>query len=86
MFCTIYSIFLLFNYYLIIIFTITYKWCDRVLWYKNPLKRSVKDWVVPLKYDSVMDIVLSDHKPVVAMFDAKVSRWLNRVFSIITYN
>lgn len=46
-------------------------WCDRILWYKDTL-RNQKEWVTPIIYTSCMDILISDHKPLYALFKLKV--------------
>lgn len=45
-------------------------WTDRVLW-KKSLDQN-KSMLKLLSYDNCMDMMLSDHKPVQALFDAKV--------------
>ncbi|KAI8339909.1 Endonuclease/exonuclease/phosphatase [Chlamydoabsidia padenii] len=45
-------------------------WTDRILW-KKPLDQK-KTILKLLSYDNCMEMMLSDHKPVQALFDAKV--------------
>lgn len=47
-------------------------WCDRVLWYPNPLHEQESEWVRLNWYKSSMEIKISDHKPVMALFTLKV--------------
>ncbi|KAI9207176.1 Endonuclease/exonuclease/phosphatase [Polychytrium aggregatum] len=52
-------------------------WCDRILWFRNPLHSAEYDesgdpWLRSIWYKSCMDLSLSDHKPVMALFDIKV--------------
>lgn len=44
-------------------------WCDRVLWYAE-----TSDQIVQTLYDSIDDVKVSDHKPVVAAFQLTVRR------------
>ncbi|KAI9357958.1 hypothetical protein DFJ73DRAFT_820023 [Zopfochytrium polystomum] len=50
-------------------------WCDRILWFRNPVVKAKKlkedEWLSSKKYGSCMNVLLSDHKPVYAMFVAK---------------
>ncbi len=48
-------------------------WCDRILWYKNPLKEEDPDWAQCIEYKSAGELKLSDHKPVMALMRLKVS-------------
>lgn len=57
-------------------------WCDRILYFKNPIVATAKttdgsddgyvQWLKLVWYGSCMDFLLSDHKPVLAEFEAKV--------------
>ncbi|KAJ3238941.1 hypothetical protein HDU78_003117 [Chytriomyces hyalinus] len=47
-------------------------WCDRILWYTNRQKDARQTWIQNLWYRSTMELTLSDHKPVSALFDAKI--------------
>lgn len=58
-------------------------WCDRILWYTES-----SDRIVQTLYDSIDDVKLSDHKPVVAAFQLTVRIWdyveLQKVFEEAT--
>jgi hypothetical protein len=45
-------------------------YCDRILWKNNPLEE--KDWLNCVSYNCTMNLYTSDHKPVSALFHAKV--------------
>ncbi|KAJ3286688.1 hypothetical protein HK104_008910 [Borealophlyctis nickersoniae] len=47
-------------------------WCDRILWFRNPLRANEPEWLKLIWYRSVMELTLSDHKPVMALFEAKI--------------
>ncbi|KAI8923326.1 hypothetical protein BC831DRAFT_501480 [Entophlyctis helioformis] len=49
-------------------------WCDRVLWFSNPLKQQDPDWLKLTSYDSAMHLTMSDHKPVSARFIVKMRK------------
>ncbi|KAI8593400.1 hypothetical protein BDZ88DRAFT_404548 [Geranomyces variabilis] len=55
----------------------TPSFCDRILWFQNPLHRNETLWICPKWYRSCMDLTLSDHKPIMALFETAV-RVLNR--------
>uniref|UniRef100_A0A0N5AB20 IPPc domain-containing protein n=1 Tax=Syphacia muris TaxID=451379 RepID=A0A0N5AB20_9BILA len=44
-------------------------WCDRILWYTE-----ASDQIVQMLYDSVDEIKLSDHKPVIAAFQLTIRK------------
>ncbi len=46
-------------------------WCDRILWFQNPLHKD-STWLKPIYYGNTFEIKISDHKPVMAIFGAKV--------------
>ncbi|OAJ37826.1 hypothetical protein BDEG_21807 [Batrachochytrium dendrobatidis JEL423] len=52
-------------------------WCDRILWFKNPLKVDDPEWLTITSYDSVQQLSMSDHKPVRAHFVAKIRKLNN---------
>ncbi|KAI9207174.1 Endonuclease/exonuclease/phosphatase [Polychytrium aggregatum] len=52
-------------------------WCDRILWHSNPLHRDDAEWLSLLWYKSCMALTLSDHKPVMALFQAKIRSIVN---------
>ncbi|KAJ1552418.1 hypothetical protein HK405_011401 [Cladochytrium tenue] len=47
-------------------------WCDRIMWFSNPIKRQESDWLVASKYSCCMGLSISDHKPVMSLFRAKI--------------
>ncbi|KAJ3024658.1 hypothetical protein HK097_006872, partial [Rhizophlyctis rosea] len=49
-------------------------WCDRILYFRNPLKKEDPDWLVNEWYRSCMELSLSDHKPVMGLFGVKVRK------------
>ncbi|KAI8907876.1 Endonuclease/exonuclease/phosphatase [Gorgonomyces haynaldii] len=49
-------------------------WCDRILWFRNPLKFNTEDWITCKKYGSCMELTTSDHKPVYALFDLTIRK------------
>ncbi|TPX59296.1 hypothetical protein SpCBS45565_g07773 [Spizellomyces sp. 'palustris'] len=52
----------------------TPSFCDRILWFQNPLHTEDPDWAKVLWYRSCMDLTMSDHKPVMALFETKVRK------------
>ncbi|KAJ3096079.1 hypothetical protein HDU97_006225 [Phlyctochytrium planicorne] len=49
-------------------------WCDRILWYRNSLRAEDNTWIKCHWYKSSMDLTLSDHKPVMALFSTKIRK------------
>ncbi|KAI9333720.1 Endonuclease/exonuclease/phosphatase [Obelidium mucronatum] len=47
-------------------------WCDRIFWFSNPYRKDYEQWIENLWYKSTMDLKMSDHKPVSAMFKAQI--------------
>ena len=47
-------------------------WCDRILWFKNPLHAEDPEWCKLISYDACMDICSSDHKPINSVLEIKV--------------
>ncbi|KAH9266737.1 hypothetical protein BASA84_000989 [Batrachochytrium salamandrivorans] len=52
-------------------------WCDRILWFRNPLKLDDQDWLMLTSYKAVPQLTMSDHKPVRALFVAKIRKLNN---------
>ncbi|TPX55598.1 hypothetical protein PhCBS80983_g05190 [Powellomyces hirtus] len=50
----------------------TPSFCDRILWFQNPLHVDDSLWICPKWYRSCMDLTLSDHKPIMALFETAV--------------
>ncbi|KAJ3161478.1 hypothetical protein HDU86_007260 [Geranomyces michiganensis] len=50
----------------------TPSFCDRILWFQNPLHRNDNLWICPKWYRGCMDLTLSDHKPIMALFETAV--------------
>lgn len=49
----------------------TPSWCDRILWHQNPQHLQDESWLSLLWYESALNLMMSDHKPVMALFDLK---------------
>lgn len=49
----------------------TPSWCDRILWHENPLHTHDESWLNLVWYKSAQNFTMSDHKPVMALFDLK---------------
>ena len=49
-------------------------WCDRILWFRNPLKLQDPSWLKMVSYTATQKLLMSDHKPVSAQFRAKVRK------------
>ncbi|KAI8843640.1 Endonuclease/exonuclease/phosphatase [Chytridium lagenaria] len=49
-------------------------WCDRVLWHRNVLHSNDANWISCEWYNTCMELTLSDHKPVSALFKIKVRK------------
>ncbi|KAJ3023387.1 UNVERIFIED_CONTAM: hypothetical protein HDU68_008622 [Siphonaria sp. JEL0065] len=48
-------------------------WCDRIFWFANPYKKDEEgEWIENLWYKSSMELKMSDHKPVSAVFQAQI--------------
>ncbi|KAI9102450.1 Endonuclease/exonuclease/phosphatase [Phlyctochytrium arcticum] len=57
----------------------TPSFCDRILWFKNPLHSSSDaDWTTVQWYKSAMELTMSDHKPVMALSSLKIRNIGNR--------
>ncbi|KAI8826160.1 Endonuclease/exonuclease/phosphatase [Fimicolochytrium jonesii] len=52
----------------------TPSFCDRILWFENPLHAEDPAWLTAKWYRSGMDMTLSDHKPIMGLFEAKVRK------------
>ncbi|KAL2912761.1 hypothetical protein HK105_207753 [Polyrhizophydium stewartii] len=52
-------------------------WCDRILWFTNPLKAEDPEWLTLTRYEAVNEMISSDHKPVRAMFVLKIRKLNN---------
>ncbi|TPX41049.1 hypothetical protein SeMB42_g05759 [Synchytrium endobioticum] len=46
-------------------------WCDRILWFRNPLHES-NDWISCSSYKACVDLMNSDHKPVSALLSMQI--------------
>ncbi|KAJ3017593.1 hypothetical protein HKX48_003458 [Thoreauomyces humboldtii] len=52
----------------------TPSFCDRILWFQNPLHVNDPLWICPKWYRSCMDLTMSDHKPIMALFETCVRK------------
>ncbi len=52
----------------------TPSWCDRILYFQNPAREA--GWLSVQSYDSVQELVSSDHKPIRAIMTAQASNLL----------
>ena len=50
----------------------TPSWCDRILWHQNPQQLHDDKWLNLIWYKSAMNFQMSDHKPVMALFNLKI--------------
>ncbi|RKO93184.1 Endonuclease/exonuclease/phosphatase, partial [Blyttiomyces helicus] len=48
--------------------------CDRILWFRNPLRSHDPDWLRIEWYRSSMAMTLSDHKPIMGLYTLKVRK------------